>query len=439
MLKSAPAKLLFSILSLLIITSAAFAEASLKQLAEDAISEDRTASDAAIKELRNRGYEGLNALLRESRSSIEAHYSQTGDPDKWNLISHAIDSVARQKDAWASGLYWHTDLDAAKAESARTGKPIISLRLLGNLDEELSCANSRFFRAILYTDPKVSSLMRNGFVLHWRSQRPAPVMTVDYGNGRKLVTTITGNSIHYVLNSKGEVLDALPGLYSPNVFSEQLRTIEAIRAAQLVESSIVVRAHQTRTRNSLLVRWRGDLELLGNDPETADKTVDSDIESIAIASDELPSAVIAAPRAVTKFVAESSLLRLTAIDRAELLANTDFTKWRELARLYDESVLSEQSIRFIRLKADPKGERSDSDLRKMSARLAETIALDTVRNQYLFRTNLLGWLTESGGRDLDKFNERIYSELFLTPDSDAWLGLYSPADFNGIAYNGVVK
>ena len=37
----------------------------------------------------------------------------------------------------APGLVaWHTDLDAAKAASARTGKPVLLFQLLGNLDDE---------------------------------------------------------------------------------------------------------------------------------------------------------------------------------------------------------------------------------------------------------------------------------------------------------------
>ena len=47
---------------------------------------------------------------------------------------------------YTSQLYWYTDLEAAKAQAKRLGKPILSLRLLGKLTDEFSCANSRFFR-----------------------------------------------------------------------------------------------------------------------------------------------------------------------------------------------------------------------------------------------------------------------------------------------------
>ena len=34
--------------------------------------------------------------------------------------------------------------------------------------------DSRFFRTLLYADPAVARAMREGFVLHWQSVRPAP-------------------------------------------------------------------------------------------------------------------------------------------------------------------------------------------------------------------------------------------------------------------------
>ncbi|HEV7573773.1 MAG TPA: hypothetical protein VGQ21_19940 [Thermoanaerobaculia bacterium] len=48
-------------------------------------------------------------------------------------------------------------------------------------------------------------------------------MTIDFGDGRVLHRTITGNSIHYLLDATGRPLDALPGLYAPKAFLAQLR------------------------------------------------------------------------------------------------------------------------------------------------------------------------------------------------------------------------
>jgi len=98
-----------------------------------------------------------------------------------------LDAVCAQKDCAASHLYWYTDLETARAAAKTSGRPILSLRLLGRLDEELSCANSRFFRSVLYANQRVSKELRDRFVLHWQSERPVPKVTVDFGDGRRLV------------------------------------------------------------------------------------------------------------------------------------------------------------------------------------------------------------------------------------------------------------
>src|SRR5260221_4207653 len=122
--------------------------------------------------------------------------------------SAALDRLCGQLHAHTTLLYWFTDLTAALAEARRTKRPVLSLRLLGRLDHELSCANSRFFRRLLYTAPAINQLMRDRFVLHWQSVRPVPKVTIDFGDGRRLERTLTGNSLHLVLDSHGRPVDA---------------------------------------------------------------------------------------------------------------------------------------------------------------------------------------------------------------------------------------
>src|SRR5687767_532768 len=78
----------------------------------------------------------INALRAEGAAGLAKLLVAYGSEDKPGLTeSAAIDAVAGQKDAYASRLYWYTDLDAAKATAQREGKPILSLRMLGRLDE----------------------------------------------------------------------------------------------------------------------------------------------------------------------------------------------------------------------------------------------------------------------------------------------------------------
>ena len=133
-----------------------------------------------------------------------------------NRAGHAFDNGE-------SRLFWFTDLDAARAQAGRENKPILSLRLLGNLSDELSCANSRLFRVLLYPNAEINRQLRENFVLHWSSERSVPVATIDMGDGRILKRTLTGNSAHYLLNADGTPLDVLPGLYAPAEFAAWLQ------------------------------------------------------------------------------------------------------------------------------------------------------------------------------------------------------------------------
>ncbi len=123
----------------------------------------------------------------------------------WERLSAALDAVSQQKNSYLAGMYWYTDMGEAKAAAKKFGKPILSLRLLGKLSDEFSCANSRFFRTILYSNFTISEKLRKDFVLHWKSVRPVPHVTIDFGDGRKLERTLTGNSIHYILDVEGRI------------------------------------------------------------------------------------------------------------------------------------------------------------------------------------------------------------------------------------------
>ncbi|HSD90722.1 MAG TPA: hypothetical protein VLB44_24525 [Kofleriaceae bacterium] len=152
----------------------------------------------------------MSDLRRQGLTSYLARHGRAASPE--------LDRLCAQKDAHTSLLFWFTELPAAITEARRTKKPILSLRLLGRLDEELSCANSRFFRKLLYPQPAINQLLRDHFVLHWQSVRPVPRVTIDFGGGKRIEKTLTGNSCHVVLDPDGRPADVLPGLFSPTVF-----------------------------------------------------------------------------------------------------------------------------------------------------------------------------------------------------------------------------
>jgi hypothetical protein len=63
-----------------------------------------------------------------------------------------------------------------------------------------------------------------------------------------------------------------------------------------------------------------------------------------------------------------------------------------------------------------------------------------VRNEYQLHSRIHEWFANGvAPASLDALNSKIYAELFLTPNSDAWLGL-APADiYSALDGGGMVQ
>ena len=424
----------FSVLSLLLLTLVLVRTSFAAELVDKAVSENTAESAAAIEELRNLGPAGLNELRLRYGAQIKKHIDDPLlKPDaEWERIARALDTVSGQKNSYISGLYWYTDLKEAQRVATESGKPILSLRLLGKLTDELSCANSRFFRTVLYSNAEVSPMLRDRFVLHWQTERPAPVITIDFGDGRKLERTITGNSIHYLLDSSGQLLEALPGLYGPKAFLRELADAEdlfkSLNGKSDQERMLQLAGYYQVRANKLSAAFMNDtLKIGGKAPQgfTLYRGQNGEVQAISIAA-----------LAVTKSLSEVNMLRAMNAAPEALGKMTDELAWRKIARLNAaNAILDAQSLGLIR-KQNPA--LSDKDFGAMVEKFQESIALDTVRNEYLLHTKLYPWLLRDPSRtDLEKFNEKVYAELFLTPRSDPWLGLLTKDAYMAIDNAGI--
>lgn len=416
-------------------------------LARRAVSESQAESTAAITELRRMGPDGLRAMLAVfaeeiRRNGLEA--ATASNSPEWQRVTAALDAVAQQRDSYTSGLYWYTDMDEARKASKASGKPILSLRLLGKLSEEFSCANSRFFRTVLYSNPEISRYLSEHFILHWKSVRPAPRVTIDYGDGRRVERTITGNSIHYILDSEGRIVDALPGLYGPAAFLRQLRQAETVarqvEGKTLPQRVLILRSYHDAQLDAASKAWARDVERVGG-------KITEKLAATTATPENPPSARAAARVAVTKAVVESNLVNAISSDTRTLERATDEETWNKIAALYlADAKLDQRSLELIRRQNPYTGE-GGSDAPGAGDRLARlvqnferAVALDTVRNEYLIHSKLRAWLLSNRGMmETEAFNERVYAELFLTPGSDPWLGLVQPNTYTGLSNDGIVK
>ena len=110
-------------------------------------------------------------------------------------------------------------------------------------------------------------MLRAKFILYWQSERPAPRVTVDFGDGRKL--RAHPNRQQHSLHSgfRGRVIDALPGLYGPAAFMRSLNQVEEFLKAPLQrDQNKIAIAHLPYPRarlNALNVAWLTDIEKTG--------------------------------------------------------------------------------------------------------------------------------------------------------------------------------
>jgi hypothetical protein len=394
-------------------------------------------AEVAIRSLRAAGPAGIDALLAADRTRGD----RTIDDAEFGRV---LDAVCAQRDCSASRLYWYTDLAAARAAAAATGKPILSLRLLGRLDEEFSCANSRFFRTVLYADPAISRLLRERFILHWQSVRPVPRITIDMGDGRSLAGTITGNSIHYVLDSRGRLVDALPGLIGPAAFLRDLNDLDLVAQKMAGFDDAVLPLFSAERHAKQAIALSGTLSAdldryekwLKGPARNRNSKAAARVVPAQLAGDP-PTAVEASTLATSKSGIEIRLL-------SAMFPPTPGAQWGAgipwvgVANYHrDDWQLDDAARERLRKKmglgAGPEAER-------MAANFERLLSLDTVRNELGLHAVLHDWLANEGGTvDLDAFNEKVYAELFLTPSTDPWLGLNPDDVFTGLAPQAAVN
>ena len=431
---------------------------SLELMAQQAVSENKNHSAMAISRLRSRGPEGLDALFKAHADVIQQHQTGVAQPvneeqaAEWARLKAALDAVGGQHDCYASHLYWYTDLEKAKAAARASGKPILSLRLLGKLDEEYSCANSRFFRTTLYPNAEVSSYLHQHFVLHWQSVRPVPRITIDFGDGRKIQRTITGNSVHYILDSEGEPVDALPGLYGPKAFLRELAQAEqaalACARCPAAQKRTYLAEYHRQCRATLSRQWEEDLAAIG---QVAGPVP---FEAAVRPRAAVPTAFAAGRLAFSKSAIEMPLLKSLQPGRdlpgPSRRGEVSDKTWASIALLHKadsqldgsaQSLVASKSVTALQASqlATSKTLIENPFLRTWR-NLQRSVAEDTVRNEFLLHSQVHDWFVQGiAPEDLDGLNRKVYAELFLMPESDPWLGLAPAEAFSALDANGLVE
>jgi len=385
--------------------------------------------EARVESLRAEGPAALERLL--------AQWDAMADGDEKTALEGLIDRVAAQRYATVSRLFWYTDMDAARAAAARQGRPILALRLLGRLDEDYSCANSRYFRVVLYANASLSAFLRESFVLFWSSERAAPRLTIDYGDGRRLERTITGNSIHYLLTPDGQPIDALPGLYAPAIFRAELeqglalfRSLSGTAANE--HSRTIARFHRDRLRQRTEQWSRMDVVRVPLDDNSGRRNNDP----------------VAAERVtVSKAAIELPTFRVVDLGARVGELTDDLAAWAQIGRRLpgvDGPILDTQSrallVRIAPMQWSGAAHTAQGEgLDAIITRFEEAVLADTGVNELRIRSSIRQRFVDAGPPpSLEALNAWIYAEVFHTPATDPWLGL-APELFTGLPSDGLVQ
>jgi hypothetical protein len=377
--------------------------------------------------------------------ALLAEYDRARGDDRERLAAR-VDEAAAQRYATVSRMFWYTDLDDARDASRATGKPILSLRMLGDLREDLSCANSRFFRVALYANGELSRWLRDHFVLHWSSERPVPKLTIDFGDGRQLATTIAGNSAHYVLDADGRVIDVLPGLMTPKAFRHELEPLielaDALGGADAPERARLLEEHHAGAVQAIDETWK----LLG-----------------AAGVPEMTwgdSLAAAERRAMTKMRVEAPVVKTARLGADPSSVEVDSKVWEQLgvrylaargleardgkvvamfgddvdARILPPPVILDEQSRALLVELAALDD--EHALAKMIQQFEASMVADTALNLLQLRRQvheqLAGFARSNLPADFDAINAWVYSALFLTPASDPWLGMQPAGVFTGL-------
>ena len=377
------------------------------------------------------------AVAQPELSALLARYDAMQPGAERDRLARRIDKVAGQRYAVWSRLSWHRDLDDAIAAARATGKPILSLRMLGALDEDLSCANSRFFRVALYANQEVSAYLREHFILHWSSERPVPVARIDFGDGRVLERTIAGNSAHYVLDQRGRPVDVLPGLYSPALFLEALDRARplAVRAGSLDDAALAddVAAYHGAWAQEAEARFAslGSIQAgEGNTIAAAER------QAVSKAAVEMP------------VVRELRLGSDLALDAAAL--DRSNATWNQIGTLLAGKVgrarLDDRSrALFAALKPADWARAGQplpaAEVDQLIAAFEEVMTRDAAYNELVLHRQihaLLAARSQATPIAFAELNTWVYATLFRTPAQDPWLGMATPEVFSGIPNDGIV-
>lgn len=81
---------------------------------------------------------------------------------------------------------------------------------------------------MLFSREDVATFINANFEASWEMVRPVPIVRIDFGNGNVATRTLHGNIATHVCSANGEIVDVLPGMYTPPAYRAALGRIRQV-------------------------------------------------------------------------------------------------------------------------------------------------------------------------------------------------------------------
>ncbi|MSU76837.1 MAG: hypothetical protein EXS16_01955 [Gemmataceae bacterium] len=138
---------------------------------------------------------------------------------------------------------------------------------------------------MLFSREDVAAFVNKHFEPAWEMVRPVPIVRIDFGNGTVATRTLHGNVASYVCDADGQVVDILPGIYTPTAYTSALERpralAEALSALQVQPQLTRLREyHRAAAQRLLVAQPRPGDGLVPLDP--GKKTIERPVERIVI-------------------------------------------------------------------------------------------------------------------------------------------------------------
>lgn len=228
---------------------------------------------------------------------------------------------------------------------------------------------------MLFSNDLVANFINASFEPAWEMVRPVPTIRIDFGNDTVVTRTLHGNIATYVCTPGGQVLDVLPGIYSPGAY---LQCLDQFR--------------------KLAVYTQAGRRI---PPGDGDRLKHYHEQSALALSKKEPPPVLVDTAGMTKAVIERPMLVLMSGKEA---AQVPFPERRALRKAG----------------ADPESLRLKSPEELADWKL---LAEDTKQNEAVRRRQIHEMLAAAGSVRPEQVTKKLYKEVLHADLDDPYLGL----------------